>query len=166
MDYMFETPSGIVIERETTVLDYHAGIEHLIDRLDRERGAFLSSNVEDPDRYARWDMAFAAPPLEFVGRGRSLVANPLNERGVRLLEILRPRLASAPATREVAASERRLELEASAGSSSRWRRAIASSPRRSVASSPPCSAPCGRCSMTWPPSRTASSASTAPSATT
>lgn len=96
MDYMFESASGIVVERATTTLDYQAGIEDLIDRLDRERGAFLSSNVEDPDRYARWDMAFAAPPLEFVGTGRTLSVNALNERGVRLLSILRPLLAPAP----------------------------------------------------------------------
>ncbi len=111
MDYLFQSPSGIVVERATRTLDFRAGIEHLIERLDHERGAFLSSNVEDPDRYSRWDMAFTAPPLEFIGRGRRLLVKALNERGVRLLEILRPRLAAAEHTREVAASPRTLELE-------------------------------------------------------
>ena len=111
MDYMFQSPSGIVVERATRTLDFRAGIEHLIERLDHERGAFLSSNVEDPDRYSRWDMAFTAPPLEFVGRGRRFLVKALNERGVRLLAILRPRLAGAEHSREISADAGALEFE-------------------------------------------------------
>ena len=111
MDYMFQSRSGIVIERQTQVLDYRAGIEHLIERLDSERGAFLSSNVEDPDRYSRWDMAFTAPPLEFIGLGPRLTVNALNERGERLLGILRPCLTGADYTREISTTTRSLVIE-------------------------------------------------------
>lgn len=115
MDYMFRSRSGVVVERRTTPLDYGKGIEHLIEALDRERGAFFSSNVEDPGRYSRWDMAFVNPPLEFVGRGRRLALNALNERGVRLLAMLRPLLGDGEGSREVVAEERRLVIEVAEG---------------------------------------------------
>ena len=103
------TPSGIAIHRATTPLDYAAGLNFVIDRLDTERGAFFSSGVEFPDRYSRWDIAVIDPPLEFIGLGRCLTVNALNERGERLLALLRPTLLGADTT-VVAETSRQLQL--------------------------------------------------------
>lgn len=83
------TPSGIRIERLTKEIDFTTGIDFLIDQLDNERGLYLSSGVEDPDRYARWDIGFCLPPLELVSTGRDLFVRALNPRGEKLLNMLR-----------------------------------------------------------------------------
>jgi len=114
MTYRFESRSGIAVERHVETLDYAAGIGDLVDRLDAERGCFLSSGVEDPDRYSRWDIALVDPPLELIGRGRRLEANALNAAGVRLLAILEPALVADPAVSVVERGERRLLLEVAA----------------------------------------------------
>jgi len=95
MTYRFTTPSGIVVTRHATDLPFAQGIGELADRLDRERGALFSSGFEYPDRYSRWEMGFVAPPLAFVGRGRSLAVEALNARGAALLAMLTPVLSGA-----------------------------------------------------------------------
>ena len=89
----FVSRSGIAVTRTTTDIPYAPGLDHLADRLDRERGALFSSGFEYPDRYSRWEMGFVAPPLEFIGRGRRLHVNALNARGTILLGLLAPVLA-------------------------------------------------------------------------
>ena len=86
------TASGLRIRRRAVRLDYAAGLGFLAERLDRSRGAYFSSGVEDPDRYSRWEFGFADPPLEIVGRGRALTLNALNRRGEILLALLAPAL--------------------------------------------------------------------------
>ncbi|MBM3517247.1 MAG: anthranilate synthase component I [Alphaproteobacteria bacterium] len=81
---------GVSIERTTTELDYACGIGALVDALDATRGACFSSGVEYPDRYSRWEFGFINPPLEFIAEGRTLKTRAHNERGVRLLTMLRP----------------------------------------------------------------------------
>lgn len=66
MDYEFRTPSGIVCRRTVTYLDYQHGIRDMVEALNQERGIFLSSGIEYPGRYTRWDIGFIRPPLEFV----------------------------------------------------------------------------------------------------
>jgi len=92
MTYRFTTRSGILVTRTATELPFDQGIKTLAGRLDRERGALFSSGFEYPDRYSRWEMGFAAPPLEFVGFGRRLEARALNRRGVVLLDVFTPLL--------------------------------------------------------------------------
>ena len=70
MTYQFTTRSGVLVTRTATALPYEEGISTLAGRLDTERGAVFSSGFEYPDRYSRWEMGFAAPPLEFVGFGQ------------------------------------------------------------------------------------------------
>ena len=90
MTYEFTTRSGVRVTRTATALPFDQGLRTLATRLDTERGALFSSGFEYPDRYSRWEMGFAAPPLEFVGFGRRLEVRALNDRGVALLEYLCP----------------------------------------------------------------------------
>ena len=59
-------------------------------QLDTKRGAYFSSGYEYPERYSRWDVATLAPPIEIVGRERTLAVNALNERGKMLLRVFEP----------------------------------------------------------------------------
>ncbi|MDA0368821.1 MAG: anthranilate synthase component I [Proteobacteria bacterium] len=100
MTHDFTTQSGILVSRTTTELPFGEGIRTLVDRLDSERGALYSSGFEYPDRYSRWEMGFASPPLEFVGHGRLLTVRALNVRGEALLGLLAPALAGDGTTTE------------------------------------------------------------------
>lgn len=115
MTYRFTTRSGVLVTRTATELPFDQGIKTLAGRLDHERGALFSSGFEYPDRYSRWEMGFAAPPLEFVGFGRRLEARALNRRGVVLLDVFTPLLhgAGVSATRQDAQT---LRLEIAEGS--------------------------------------------------
>jgi anthranilate synthase len=115
MLYRFTTPSGIIVERREQTLSYDTALDGLAERLDRERGALFSSGIDYPGRYTRWEMGFAAPPLELVGAGRELAVRALNPRGERLIEILRPVLAATPATQVAATGPRELRLAIAVG---------------------------------------------------
>ncbi|MCS5604400.1 MAG: anthranilate synthase component I, partial [Alphaproteobacteria bacterium] len=95
-NYSFVSPSGIVIDRTDREIDYERGIDFLIDALNDTRGAYLSSGVEDQDRYARWDFGFIDPPVEVVAHQDKFRLTALNGRGVPLLAMLRPLLLQAP----------------------------------------------------------------------
>lgn len=92
----YVTRSGITVSRHTTKLPYAKGMRHLLQQLDTQRGIYLSSGYEYPERYSRWDIAAVCPPLEIVGRGRELTLRPLNERGAVLIKLFHPILASHP----------------------------------------------------------------------
>lgn len=98
MTETFIAPSGLRVGRELIELPYHQGIESVLDRLDREPGAYLSSGVEDPDKYSRFDFAFASPPLGFAGTADTLTVSALTEVGVPLLKLLTPILVAGPET--------------------------------------------------------------------
>jgi anthranilate synthase len=90
----YRTPSGIVVSRIVSKVPYQKGLKALLRKLDTQRGIYLSSGYEYPERYSRWDVAAVAPPLEIVAAGREIALQPLNERGEalnRMLEgVLRP----------------------------------------------------------------------------
>ena len=114
MQKHFETPTGIRLEWGKQELDYpgeEAGLEALIGRLDREKGAYFSSGVEYPGRYSRWDFGFVAPPLEIVARGRLVWLNALSPRGVCLLDILAPAVEGGAEVRSAERSPRSLAIE-------------------------------------------------------
>ena len=77
-------------------MPYARGLSGLLRKLDTQRGIYLSSGYEFPERYSRWDIAAVAPPLEIVAAGRDIVFRPLNERGKALNRILHPLLAAHP----------------------------------------------------------------------
>lgn len=98
MIFQFTTRSGIRVTRTTTPLPFDQGIRTLVDRLDTEPGALFSSGFEYPDRYSRWEMGFASPPLAFVGHERTLSVRALNHRGEALLPLFSETLAGAETT--------------------------------------------------------------------
>ncbi len=107
----FQRPSDVRIERKTRALIYAEGIDHLVEDLDRHRGAFLSSGVEDPDRYSRWDFGFIDPPVEFIGRERQVIVNALNPRGLPLLAMLAPIMSADPNVRILTQEQNQFILE-------------------------------------------------------
>jgi anthranilate synthase len=92
----YTTPNGITVSRSSSKVPYGRGLAHLLARLDSNRGVYLSSGYEYPERYSRWDVASVAPPLEIVGRGRRLELRALNKRGEVLLCLLDPLLKYHP----------------------------------------------------------------------
>jgi anthranilate synthase len=95
MPALFTTPSGIRIARRSRALDPATALDGFAERLDDTRGALLSSGIDYPGRYSRWEFGFIDPPVELVGRGRSLSVRALNSRGLRLLPMLRAVLSEA-----------------------------------------------------------------------
>ena len=88
----YTTPGGITVTRTGSKVPYARGLQHLLKQLDTKRGVYLSSGYEYPERYSRWDVASVAPPLEIVGRDRTLDFAALNERGERFSRLLEPLL--------------------------------------------------------------------------
>jgi len=79
------TRGGVHVTRTELAAPYENAIEPLVDALDERRGVLLTSSFEYPGRYTRWDIGFADPPLELVGRDRVFEVRALNERGRLLL---------------------------------------------------------------------------------
>jgi anthranilate synthase len=66
-------------------------IDHICAQVDRRRGGVLSSGMEYPGRYSRWQFAYVNPCAEIVAHGRAITARALNARG----EVVLPVLAAA-----------------------------------------------------------------------
>ena len=90
------THSGIQVSRTESKIPYHRGLKHLLRKLDTNRGIYLSSGYEYPERYSRWDIAAICPPLEMVAFGRDVWFRPLNARGKVLTQILSPLIENHP----------------------------------------------------------------------
>lgn len=85
----FTTKGGVVVYRNSEVIEQTKAVEALIDTLDSRRGVLLSSNYDYPGRYTRWDLGFANPPLELSSRGREVNVRALNARGELLIGAVR-----------------------------------------------------------------------------
>jgi anthranilate synthase len=92
----YTTPSGIVVTRTVSRLNFKRGLNHLLRKLDSRRGIYLSSGYEYPERYSRWDVAALNPPLEIVARGRQVDFNGLNPRGEAIARMMHHVLAGHP----------------------------------------------------------------------
>src|SRR5271156_2453203 len=84
----YTTPGGITVSRLTSTSPFKKGLGHLLNKLDRYRGIYLSSGYEYPERYSRWDVASVCPPIEIVAAGRQIEFNALNARGEVLNKML------------------------------------------------------------------------------
>ncbi len=92
----YTTPGGINVTRSTSAIPFKRGLGHLLSKLDRYRGIYLSSGYEYPERYSRWDVASVCPPVEIVGAGRDIEFRPLNARGDVLNKMLHGLLEHHP----------------------------------------------------------------------
>jgi anthranilate synthase len=86
----YTTASGINVTRSASGIPFKKGLEHLLHKLDRYRGIYLSSGYEYPERYSRWDVASICPPLEIVAAGQEIEFRALNKRGEVLNRLLFP----------------------------------------------------------------------------
>jgi len=92
----YKTPGGITVTRLASTIPYHKGLKPLLHKLDRQRGIYLSSGYEYPERYSRWDVAAVCPPIEIVATGSEIGFRPLNARGEVFNRILFPLLENHP----------------------------------------------------------------------
>ena len=95
-EYSYTTPHGIQVSRSVTKINYARGLKHLVRELDRRRGIYFSSGYEYPGRYSRWDFGSICPPLEIVAWDRRMEFRPLNERGLRIVEMFHAVLEKHP----------------------------------------------------------------------
>ena len=76
------------ITHSDTTLAYDKGIDFLLDHLDAEKGVYMASDTDYPGRYSRWDIGFAAPPVEIIGFAGKTEFHALNARGEIILGII------------------------------------------------------------------------------
>jgi len=86
---IYKTGGGVDVLRTTEELPLDAPLESILPLLDTHRGAVFASGYEYPGRYSRWDIGFVDPPVEVVACGREFTLRALNERGGKIVQILR-----------------------------------------------------------------------------
>ncbi|MGD0373207.1 MAG: anthranilate synthase component I [Streptosporangiaceae bacterium] len=96
-DSGFVTPAGVRVSRSATPFD-PAELAWLTRQVDSRRGGVLSSGMEYPGRYSRWQFGYVDPCIEIVAHGRRIAAQALNERGLVLLPVIGAALHKAAGT--------------------------------------------------------------------
>jgi anthranilate synthase len=86
----YRARGGLTVFRASTGVDGADAKQELMTALDSTPGLLLSSACDYPGRYSRWDLGFAAPPLQITARGRRVEFSALNARGQVLLQMLAP----------------------------------------------------------------------------
>lgn len=109
LDYI--TEGGIEVIRSTGRDDFKTALDDCLTALDQQRGVVLSSNYEYPGRYTRWELGFVNPPLAISAKGRSMVIEALNDRGVILMPAIHKQLKDLFILKSYKSEETRIELE-------------------------------------------------------
>ncbi|MCP5144133.1 MAG: anthranilate synthase component I [Gammaproteobacteria bacterium] len=107
----YTTPGGVAIEVAAEDLPYAAGLGNLPEQLNTSPGVVLTSAVEFPGRYTRWDLGFCAPPLSMTAHGRQLTLDASGPRGEVLLAACHAALTRCEHARVRAHSLRRMVVE-------------------------------------------------------
>ena len=107
----YTTLHGITVTRSASMVPFSRGLGWLQSQLDSKRGVYLSSGYEYPERYSRWDFGTVAPPLEIIGRDRTVEFHALNSRGTVLLELLYPLFEHHPHSETTTRSPDRFMIE-------------------------------------------------------
>jgi anthranilate synthase len=94
--FSYTTPAGVRVSRSASVIPYARGLTALLNKLDTQRGIYLSSGYEYPGRYSRWDVASICPCLEVIAFQRDFKIRALNQRGQVMVPILATLLQSHP----------------------------------------------------------------------
>src|ERR1700689_3675869 len=92
----YNTPGGINVTRLTSGIPFKKGLGHLLNKLDRYRGIYLSSGYEYREGYSRGVGPSIGPPIEIVAAGREIEFRPLNARGEVLNRMLHRLLEGHP----------------------------------------------------------------------
>ncbi|QSB16378.1 anthranilate synthase component I [Natronosporangium hydrolyticum] len=85
-------------------------LDEIISALDVRRGVVLSSGMDYPGRYTRWDIAFVDPPLALEARGEEVWLTALNERGRVPLAGLAAALSEHPHLAAATVGDDRVEV--------------------------------------------------------
>ncbi len=85
----YQTPGGATVICRVESLPYSQALNEAFDAIHHNQGALFCSGYEYPGRYSRWDIGFIRPPVEIIGRHRRFEINALNERGKRILPMIR-----------------------------------------------------------------------------
>src|SRR5690242_7989811 len=101
--HVYTTAGGVRVERRAAELPFADALDGLAARLDKRRGALLSSSYDYPGRYKRWSLGFADPPVAIESRGDRFRIVALNRRGEVLLGPIGGALDGHP---DIAALER------------------------------------------------------------
>ena len=88
----FTTPGGVDVSCTVTEFD-PALMAGLARQVEQRRGGVLSSGMEYPGRYSRWEVAYVDPCVEVAARGRLITARALNERGAVIFGVISDRTA-------------------------------------------------------------------------
>lgn len=107
--FVYGTNGGVTVTRTVTEIPFDTAIDGLIDQLNSQRGALLSSAYEYPGRYKRWSLGFVNPPLEITTIGRVFTLTALNARGKLLLRFARPALEKHPHLTALSVAEDRID---------------------------------------------------------
>ncbi|WP_440682395.1 anthranilate synthase component I [Cysteiniphilum halobium] len=86
---IFISKHGIEVNYQKSPRQYTT-LNHVTEALHQYKGMMLSSGIEYPGRYNRWELGFYNPPLEIIAYTDQVVFNALNPRGVILLQLLEP----------------------------------------------------------------------------
>jgi anthranilate synthase len=93
----FVTAGGVRVTRAAAA--FEPGLLAQVTRqVDERRGGVLSSGMEYPGRYSRWQFAYVDPCIEIVARGRRITARALNARGRVLLPLISAAMQRAAGT--------------------------------------------------------------------
>ena len=97
-DQTFTTPGGIKVSFFRQSLDDGQAIAALAERLDVEKGMLLSSGIDFPGRYNRWEVGFVNPPVEVIAtQTHGVTFTALNPRGMFIIGMLRQVLEASEA---------------------------------------------------------------------
>ena len=87
----FTTAHNINVTYQKKSLDL-TSLDHLSDHLASKKGMLLSSGINYPGRYNRWEYGFMNPPVEIIATFEHILFQALNPRGEVLLVLLKPLL--------------------------------------------------------------------------
>ncbi len=107
---LFTTPKGIQVffKKERMPVDHQ--LDSIITRLDHEKGMVLSSGIDYPGRYNRWEVGFVNPPVEVIAVKTGIKFTALNQRGLFILKFLKFVLLQHHTIQLKGASEKQFEI--------------------------------------------------------
>lgn len=84
------TPNGVFALLQKHKLSYSDSLDDIKEMLNTQRGMLMSSGIDYPGRYNRWEVGFVNPPVEFIAYDGRIEVKALNPRGRIILELIKP----------------------------------------------------------------------------